>query len=642
MSRIMTIWLPRWPVQRRLTERPDWRKRPVFVCRREARGLLTVASWAWAEPPKRRRAAIQPGMPLAEAMAVLALAYGSQACHAAEIDPDDPVADALALEQLARMGRRFAPVVGIEAAPQQPGRAAAGQAVSTATGPECLLLDVTATAGFFGGEAMLARTAAWTLAARGLHARTAIADTPAAAWAAAHHTDRVARAMPREAGSMTAGSAGHSGSGPAGTARRLAGGSHRRWAVVPPGAQRLARGEGAVLADLPLAALRLEPTADDMLREVGVDTIGGVLRLSAKSLAARFPASVSRRLAEFTGTRPEPIVPPRGEELPQACHDFELPLSLASVDESVLAGLLEELVGRCISPLVARGEGIVSLQVRLEPALTATNVTATTAAPTVIDVGLFRPSTSPRHVVELVRLRMGRMRLPREISAIAVDVLATGPVECRQRPLFDTALEGGTAGATAASQAVEVPLLLDRLAGRLGRPAVFEPRLVADAQPEHAWIAAPPVPPTAAERKSVARSGETLPNVADRRSASAATSRRPISAAAGRRPIPAAAGRRPIWMPPRPVPLEPLQAGMIAVVPDGPPVRFRLGGAVHRITQAHGPERIETAWWRGPTVRRDYYVVETESGARFWLFRRLGRAARGSRGCTWYLHGVFA
>ena len=66
MPRVMTIWLPRWPVQRRLIERPEWRKRPVFVCRREARGLMTVASWAWVEPPKRRRAAIQPGMPLAE------------------------------------------------------------------------------------------------------------------------------------------------------------------------------------------------------------------------------------------------------------------------------------------------------------------------------------------------------------------------------------------------------------------------------------------------------------------------------------------------------------------------------------------------------------------------------------------------
>ncbi len=633
MPRILTIWLPRWPVQRRLVERPELRKKPVFVCRREARGLLTVASWAWAEPPKRRRTAILPGMPLAEAMSVLALAYGSQACHAAEVDSDDPVADTLALEQLARMCRRFAPVVGIEAAPQQSGWAAAGRATSMAAGPECLLLDVTATAGFFDGEAMLARTAAWTLAARGLHARTAIADTPAAAWAAAHHTDLVTRAMPRGACGLAADSTGGWGPGPAGAVSRLASGSHRRWAVVPPGAQRLARGDGAVLADVPLSALRLEPTSEDMLREVGIDTIGGVLRLSTKSLAARFPASVSRRLAEFTGTRAEPIVPPHGDELPQADHDFELPLSLASVDEKMLAGLLEELVGRCVSPLVARGEGIVSLQVRLEPALTATNTAGTSAAPTVIDVGLFRPSAAPRHVVELVRLRMGRMRLPRELGAIAVDVVATGPVECRQRPLFATA-------ATAASQAADVALLLDRLAGRLGRPAVFAPQPVADAQPEHAWIAAPPALSTA-ERTRTARRGGASPRIAGQRSASGIESQqRPATVSS--QPIPAAAGRRPIWMPPRPVPLEPLQSSMIAVVPDGPPVRFRLGGVVHRVAHAHGPERIETAWWRGPTVRRDYYVVETESGARFWLFRRLGRAPRGACGCHWYLHGVFA
>jgi protein ImuB len=56
---------------------------------------------------------------------------------------------------------------------------------------------------------------------------------------------------------------------------------------------------------------------------------------------------------------------------------------------------------------------------------------------------------------------------------------------------------------------------------------------------------------------------------------------------------------------------------------------------LHRIVQAYGPERIETAWWRGPTVRRDYYVVETDSGERFWLFRRL-------RDGSWFLHGMFA
>ena len=36
-----------------------------------------------------------------------------------------------------------------------------------------------------------------------------------------------------------------------------------------------------------------------------------------------------------------------------------------------------------------------------------------------------------------------------------------------------------------------------------------------------------------------------------------------------------------------------------------------------------GPERIETLWWRGPSVRRDYYRVATESGRHLWMFRRL-------------------
>ena len=64
-------------------------------------------------------------------------------------------------------------------------------------------------------------------------------------------------------------------------------------------------------------------------------------------------------------------------------------------------------------------------------------------------------------------------------------------------------------------------------------------------------------------------------------------------------------------------------------------MRFRLGDEVHDVAQAHGPERIETSWWRGATVRRDYYVVETRSGARFWLFRRLKDGG-------WFLHGMFA
>jgi protein ImuB len=48
-----------------------------------------------------------------------------------------------------------------------------------------------------------------------------------------------------------------------------------------------------------------------------------------------------------------------------------------------------------------------------------------------------------------------------------------------------------------------------------------------------------------------------------------------------------------------------------------------------------GPERIESGWWDGHDVRRDYYVARTPAGTRLWIFRE--RRADGG----WFLHGVF-
>jgi protein ImuB len=187
-------------------------------------------------------------------------------------------------------------------------------------------------------------------------------------------------------------------------------------------------------------------------------------------------------------------------------------------------------------------------------------------------------------------------------------VVAAGPAMCRQRSLFDE--HGLEHVETAASRSVATGMLLDRLAGRLGRAAVFEPRIVADPQPEHAWMPAAPAGLSGREPAGSRGRTESL--------------RRTMTAA-----LPP--GRRPLWMAPRPQPLT----DTVAVGPEGPLVRFRVGDRMHAVVAAHGPERIETAWWRGPTVRRDYYVVETESGARFWVFRRL-------RDGGWFLHGMFA
>lgn len=70
---------------------------------------------------------------------------------------------------------------------------------------------------------------------------------------------------------------------------------------------------------------------------------------------------------------------------------------------------------------------------------------------------------------------------------------------------------------------------------------------------------------------------------------------------------------RPTWLLSRPIPLR------------GPAPRVLAG-----------PERLETGWWDGGDIRRDYYVLELAGGQRAWAF-----AAPGERG-PFMLHGWFA
>lgn len=59
-----------------------------------------------------------------------------------------------------------------------------------------------------------------------------------------------------------------------------------------------------------------------------------------------------------------------------------------------------------------------------------------------------------------------------------------------------------------------------------------------------------------------------------------------------------------------------------------------LHGASLRILA--GPERIESGWWDGEDIRRDYYVVQTRAGQRGWAYRPVGSDG------PLLLHGWFA
>jgi protein ImuB len=134
--------------------------------------------------------------------------------------------------------------------------------------------------------------------------------------------------------------------------------------------------------------------------------------------------------------------------------------------------------------------------------------------------------------------------------------------------------------------------LIDYLSNRLGREAVTHARLVPDPQPEYACRFEPVLQlPT---RKPAATRGVTE------------TPCRPI-------------GRRPLRLCPTP---QPLPSATVAGR-GGPLLRFRWEGEEYRVRQLWGPERIATGWWRGTDVLRDYYMVETDGGNRFWMFRRV-------------------
>jgi protein ImuB len=120
--------------------------------------------------------------------------------------------------------------------------------------------------------------------------------------------------------------------------------------------------------------------------------------------------------------------------------------------------------------------------------------------------------------------------------------------------------------------AEEGNLLLERLRIRLGKEAVFGIAPAADHRPELAW------------RLCEAGEEAKLPSGL----------------------------QRPLWLLPKPVPCDEA-----------------------RLVSRSGPERIESGWWDGGDVARDYYVAQQRNGSRLWVYR--DRASG-----IWYVHGLFA
>jgi len=508
---------------------------------------------------------IEPGMSLAEALALhqwAGLRRSSKRggrrpgrTESVHLEAHDPLADRLALVQLAEWCQQFSPIVGLEEGER----------------PESLLLDIGKVSERFGGERALARQVARSLAQRRFYARLAVADSVGAAWGLAHYGRLSPIASPSDDSPSDDWAA-----------------SASRLLIASPGCLPEA------LADLPIAALRLDAKALDDLGQLGVQRVEQLAALPRAGLATRFGHSLLRRLDEALAVTAEVITSCRLPAQFEAAWLFESPTSRQDEIEYVLGQLLSRLTG----PLALQRRGVLQLAGRLD---------CPPAESCQVVLRLFRPSASSQHLLDMFRLRLETIRLRSPVTAIHLAVTAADRLQFEQQTLFT--VDSHQTEPRHLAQAV------DRLTHRLGREAVLQPLLLADAQPEYACQY---LPLTRARDGGKSSPGSSL----------AAGKQRP--AGRPREPLAAAASQaRPTRLYPSPIPLH-----NVAMAPDDAPLGFHYQGSQQRIAQAWGPQRIETGWWRTRLVRRDYYRVETATAERYWLFRCLTEN-------RWFLQGAF-
>lgn len=335
------------------------------------------------------------------------------------------------------------------------------------------------------------------------------------------------------------------------------------------------------LAPLPLRHLHWPQPELDRLQEMGVNTLAELLRLPRAGLARRIGPERLLQLDRLTGSRSDPR---RALPAPERFREHVDP-DYETVDRERLLAALAPALNRLEEFLRERQRGVMALRLVLHGRR-----------------GQFAECT--------LRCVVPEYRAARFTALLAARLESTqlaGPVrrmelhagKLRRFMAHSAALWApGEQGGGAATQA---PEFLQTLMARLGEPAVYGVAAGDEHRPERQQCQVPP-----------ALVAETLQR---------ASRRMPVAL-----PVPGA--QRPLGLMREPMPLEAIRDG------SGQVQRLLLEGS--DLTLLSGPERIETGWWDGAEVARDYYIARAADGGQWWIFRECHAPRR------WFLHGCFA
>lgn len=368
------------------------------------------------------------------------------------------------------------------------------------------------------------------------------------------------------------------------------------FAIAPAGGTR------ETLASLPMTALRLDPAAALLLTRLGLKRIGALYDLPRAALARRFRETADRnargrrqtedlagavllRLDQALAATAEPR-----RSLTEPAHfiarrAFEDPL----ISHDGIAATIADLATEITVSLAAAGMGARQI------ALTLYRTDGSLAQ---AQIGTSTPCRDAKHITNLLAPKLEAIDAGFGIDAATLSALRFDRLSDTQQTTEGTAHHAATAA------------LIDRLVNRLGPDRVLRLDLRASHIPEHAEVL----------------SSATLP---DRSSL--------------HRPEPAKPPRPPLLLP-RPEPIT-----VMAEVPEGAPMQFTWRRVRRRVVRAEGPERIAGEWWRhlaalipADQATRDYYRLEDEAGAGYWVFRHgLFGGTETESQPRWFLHGIF-
>lgn len=430
--------------------------------------------------------------------------------------PFEPEADAALLDRLALLAvRRWSPIAAV-------------------TPVDGLWIDLAGCDHIHGGEERFCRRLIAFCRRAGFTARVAVADTPGAAYALARFgRDDLTRVEPR--------------------------------------------GTVEALSALPIAALRLAPTALVAARKFGFERIADLLPVARGPLARRLGLASITRLDQALGAVAEPITPRDDPQMPIVERQLLEPIGTAEAIEQVMSDLLSDLAG----VLQARGLGARSLR------LTGLRVDGTEQ---VVVVGTSRPTRDASHLLRLLKLRLERIDPGMGIEQFWLLAPHTEP------------LDAIDLGAVLAGETLvrDPSRLVDVIAGRIGTRSVFKIAPVESHVPERAVAHSDP------------------------------------NAVPGDWP----GWQRPIRLFGRPEPLSRVIALMPDQPPRrfewrGKLYKIVAGDGPERV---HGEWwRREAEVW----AVRDYFRVEDDEGGRHWVFRRGDGFEDDTGDLSWWMHGVF-